>query len=349
MSFKVPWIDLSTKFVRKQSMDAIHRVLQSGQFVGGAEVERLESSMAEWMHRSHAVALSSGSAALELGLQVMGIQSGDEVIVPAVSFFSSLGAVLRAGATPVVVDTLPSGPWIDPLAAAQAVGPKTKAVIPVHLYGTAAPPLDIGVPVFDDACQAACPGGPSYGALTALSFYPTKTVGGVGDGGMLLTDDFQIAERVRRLRNHGFDAHGEVVERLGTNARMDALKAAVLFDQLSDIDAELDRRRSVAVALDGVVGHRAVPRSGDGPVSVYAFCHEERDRVAGALRGEGIATAVYYPRMIHEHAAVINDVRVTGPLPNASRYCRTTLSVPCHGGLTGEQVAHMVRTLERIV
>ena len=345
----MPWVDLAAKFEQDASLPAIQRVLQSGQLIGGGEVEQLESAMAEWMHRGHAIGVSSGTSALELALRAMGVGAGDEVIVPAVSFVATLGAVLRVGATPVVVDVLSSGPWIDPQAAANAVTPSTRLVIPVHLYGTAAPPLDIGVPILDDACQAVCPGGPSFGALTALSFYPTKTLGGVGDGGMILTDDARTAAQLRRMRNHGFDETGHVVEPHGTNARLDALKAAVLLAQLGTLPAELERRRSVANALDGVVGHRAVPRSGDGPVSIYAFCHPSRDTVARSLNEQGISTVVYYPRMVHEHDAIRGRVRVAGSLGNAARYCSTTLSIPCHGGLTGPQVAHMVQTLERVL
>ena len=349
MSVHVPWVDLATKFEQDASLQAIQRVLRSGRMIGGDEVERLEMALADWMHRGHGVAVSSGTAALQLALRAMGVGPGDEVIVPAVSFVSTLGAVLHVGATPVVVDVLPTGPWIDPQAAANAVTPNTRLVIPVHLYGTAAPPLDIGVPVLDDACQAVCPGGPSFGALTALSFYPTKSLGGVGDGGMILTDDVGTATQLRRMRNHGLDEEGHVVEAHGTNARLDALKAAVLLDQLSTMPAELERRRSVATALDGVIGRRAVLRSGDGPVSIYAFCHPSRDAVARALNEQGISTVVYYPRMVHEHDAIRGRVRLAGSLSNAEQYCATTLSIPCHGGLTGPQVAHMVQTLERVL
>ena len=349
MSIRVPWVDLATKFERAEVHNEVGKVLQSGHFIGGETVAELERGIAGWMHRDHAVAVSSGTAALELGLRALDVGPGDEVIVPAVSFVATVGAVLRVGATPVVVDVMDKGPWIDPVAAAEAVGPATRLVIPVHLYGTAAPPLDIGVPIFDDACQAVCPGGPSFGVLTALSFYPTKSLGGVGDGGMILMDDSKLAARLRRMRNHGMDESGHVVESGGTNARMDSIKAAVLSAQMDGMSSELERRRSVANALDGVLGGRAVPRSGDGPVSVYAFCHSARDDVAKALRDEGIASVIYYPQMVHEHDAVRPHVRVSGDLKHARRYCETTLSVPCHGGLTGQQVAHMVQTLERVV
>ena len=349
MSIRVPWVDLATKFERVGIHDKIGEILQSGHFIGGEKVAQLEQSIASWMHRDHAVAVSSGTAALELGLRALDIGPGDEVSVPAVSFVATVGAVLRVGATPVVVDVLERGPWIDPVAAAKAVGPHTRLVIPVHLYGTAAPPLDLGIPIFDDACQAVCPGGPSFGVLTALSFYPTKFLGGVGDGGMILVDDAELAQRLGRMRNHGMDGSGHVVETGGTNARMDAIKAAVLLAQLETMTEELERRRSVANALDGVLGARVVARSGDGPVSVYAFCHPDRDAVAQALQTNGIATAMYYPRMVHDHDGIRDRVRISGDLDHAKRYCATTLSIPCHGGLTGPQVAHMVQTLERIV
>lgn len=345
----MPWVDLASKFEGEAALAAMQRVVRSGRFVSGPEVDRLEQTIAEWMHRHHGIAVSSGTAALELGLTAMGIGSGDEVIVPAVSFVATIGAILRIGATPVVVDVLPQGPWIDPASAAEAVTAKTRLVIPVHLFGTAAPPLDLGIPIFDDSCQAVCPGGPAFGTLTALSFYPTKVLGGIGDGGMVLTDDAKLADRLRALRNHGMTESGQVTIRGGTNARLNELHAAVLLTQVDELPAEMSRRRSVAAALDGVVGDAAIPRAGDGPVSVYAFRHTERDRVASALNSDGISTAVYYPRMVHEHPAIHDRVRVAGPLTHAKRYCSSTLSVPCHGGLTGEQVAHMVRTLGRVL
>jgi dTDP-4-amino-4,6-dideoxygalactose transaminase len=345
----VPWVDLATKFDGDAALAAISRVLRSGSFVGGQEVDRLEGSISRWMHRHHGVAVSSGTAALELGLSAMGIGSGDEVIVPAVSFVATIGAILRVGATPVVVDVLAEGPWIDPACAAAAVTSKTRLVIPVHLFGTAAPPLDLGIPIFDDACQAVCPGGPAFGTLTALSFYPTKVLGGIGDGGMVLTDDAELAAKLRALRNHGMGEVGHVDVAGGTNARLNEIHAAVLLTQMDKLSAEMNRRRSVAAALDGVVGTAAVPRAADGPVSVYAFRHDARDTVSSALNAAGISTSVYYPRMVHDHEAIRGRVRVVGSLSHAVRYCSTTLSVPCHGGLTGEQVGHMVRTLERVL
>lgn len=163
--------------------------MNSGQLIGGAEVALLESRVAEWMGREHGVAVASGTAALELGLTAMGVGPGDEVVVPAVSFVATVGSVLRVGATPVVVDIGESGPWMDPEACQNAITRKTRAVIPVHLFGSLAPRLNVDVPVLDDACQSVCPGGPSVGAMTALSFYPTKVLGGLGEGGMVVTDD----------------------------------------------------------------------------------------------------------------------------------------------------------------
>ena len=349
MSEPLRWVNLSESMSESGMETAVERVLQSGRFVGGVEVEALEEQVAAWMGRAHGVAVSSGTAALELALTAMNIGPGDEVIIPAVSFVATAGAVLRVGATPVVVDVLSDGPWMDPDAAEAALTPKTALVMPVHLYGTRAPTPKLGVPILDDACQAAYRGGPAVGTCTAVSFYPTKVLGGLGEGGMVLTQDEGLALRIQRLRQHGCDASGAVVESGGTNARLSSLLAAVLRERMPFIQTESDRRREIAEAYDSVLEHRAVRRDADGPVSVYAFLHAKRDELAHQLQEMGVPTAIYYPRFVHDHPAIRGRVRVPHLLPNATRFCRQTLALPCYGAMTDSDVTRVMDALEALL
>jgi dTDP-4-amino-4,6-dideoxygalactose transaminase len=284
--------------------------------------------------------------ALELGLAAMGLGPGDEVIVPAVSFVATLGAVLRVGATPVVVDVRADGPWIDQAAVRAACSSKTAAIIPVHLFGVAARLEGGNVPVLDDACQAVAPGGPSFGLCTALSFYPTKVLGGLGEGGMVLTDDAALAKRLTAMRQHGSDHTGRVVEVGGTNGRLDAVSAAVLRARMPLMESELTRRSEIAKAYDAVVGGYALRRPADTTMSTYVLLHPQREAVRESLAGAGIPSAVYYPWLVHDHPAIRDRVLVPSPLLNATEYCSQTLALPCHGGLSDDDVARVVHALQ---
>lgn len=349
MKRTVPWVDLAGSLSTALVSARVGAVMNSGRLVGGAEVALLESRVARWMGRKHGVAVSSGTAALELGLTAMGVGPGDEVVVPAVSFVATVGSVLRVGATPVVVDIGEAGPWMDPKAAEDAITGKTRAVIPVHLFGSLAPRLKVGVPVLDDACQSVCPGGPSVGAMTALSFYPTKVLGGLGEGGMVVTDDGNAAERLRRLRTHGMDAEGLVVEIGGTNARLDGVSAAALNARMESMGSEILRRRAIAEAYDAVPGIAPVARTETSPVAVYAIRHPRRDELARSLGEAGVPTRVYYPQPVHEHPAISPRVRVVGSLERAESFCAETLALPCHGGMSADDLEYTVKALERLL
>ena len=326
---------------------AVSRVMASGHYVGGPEVEALEADVAAWMGRQHGVGVSSGTAALELAMTAMGVGPGDEVILPAVSFVATLGAVLRVGAEPVIVDVLPEGPWMDPEAVKAARTERTALVIPVHLFGRRAESGADDLPVLDDACQAVMPGGVSVGRCTALSFYPTKILGGPGEGGMILTDDTALATRLRQLRQHGADSAGVVQVAGGTNARLGALAAAVVRARMPTMADRMTRHRQIAEVYDAALGTHALPRAEDP--TVYVLRHPERVRVADALESAGIPTAVYYPRCVHEHPAHADRVHTPGPLQHAQRYCAESLALPFHAGLSDEDVAHIVATLEAVL
>jgi UDP-2-acetamido-2-deoxy-ribo-hexuluronate aminotransferase len=347
VSTSVPWVDLARRAELQTVRGAISRVLESGRFIGGEEVERLETSVAGWMGRSFGVAVSSGTSALELALTALDVGTGDEVIVPAVSFVATAGAVVRVGATPVVVDIGVEGPWMDHAAAHAAVTSRTRAVIPVHLFGTACPELGLDLPVIDDACQAVSPGGPSKGVMTALSFYPTKVLGGIGEGGMILTDDSILSDRLGALRNHGMDQSGRSVEARGTNARLNSIQAAAIRVQMDTMNEEFTRRKEIASALDTVIGEHAVRRDAMGPVSIYALQISDRDALADTLRLAGIATQVYYSLPVHAHPAIAAHCRTPEPTPNAELFCKEALALPCHGGISDEQLQYMVETLHK--
>lgn len=320
-------------------------VLRSGRWVGGPVVAEAEAALAARAGVAHAVGLNSGTDALLLGLQALGIGPGDEVIVPAVSFFASASAVVLAGARPVVVDVLPERPVLDPAAVRAAWSPAVKAVLPVHLFGMRPPALGAlpgGAVVFDDAAQAAGARPPlGEGVAAALSFYPTKVLAAAGDGGAFLTDDPALAERVRALGHHGGAGFPEVAGQVGRNSRLDAVQAAVLLGRLPDLDRRLARRRAVAERVQEALGPAVlVPESGR-PVSVLALCHPRAEAVRRALQLADIEPAVYYARPLSEEPSIRARGRITA-CPQAARFCRSTVALPCHAGLSDADVDRVI-------
>jgi dTDP-4-amino-4,6-dideoxygalactose transaminase len=329
---RVPFQDLRAVHARTadKAEAAVLEVLRSGQYVGGPKVEALESAIAARMGRAFGVAVSCGTEALVLALQAAGVRAGDEVVVPAVSFFATLGAVIHAGAVPVVVDVLVDRPLIDPALVERAITPRTRAIVPVHLFGDVAPAVS-GAPVVDDAAQAI--GIRTTGAFAALSFYPTKVLAGAGEGGMILVDDPAHRDALRLLRNHGMARAHEPVRVdgvVGKNARMDAIQAAVLLARLEDLDAAIAARRSIATRYDAAFGPLVVPRSAESPVSSYVIRHPGRDKLRAGLAVHGVESQIYYPRSLAQFVGV--------RAPNAERFCAECLALPCHQGLTTSQV-----------
>ncbi len=327
-------------------------VLRSGRYVGGPVLEEAERAVAALMGVRHGVGVNSGTDALVLSLEALGVGPGDEVIVPAISFFSTAGAVTRVGARPVVVDVLADRPLLDPDAARAALTPRTRAVIAVHLFGDAAPHPALGVPVLDDAAQAIGSDPPvGRGEIRALSFYPTKVLGGVGDGGMALTDDPELARRVRSLGSHGMTElhlHVAVAGHVGTNSRLDAIQAAAILGQLPGLSARLAQRRWVAARYDAALGGLNVPRDPGSPVSVYAIRHARRDVLASALAARGIETAVYYPRALTEQPALAPYEVDPSRTPEAVRWGQELLALPCHPGLGSDDVDAVIETLREV-
>jgi dTDP-4-amino-4,6-dideoxygalactose transaminase len=338
--------DLAARHARVAA-DAERRVLEvlrSGRYVGGPVVDEAASRLAAAFGWSRGVGVNSGTDALTYALQALGVRPGDEVVVPAVTFFSTAGAVARMGARPVIADVRADVPLLD--AANLPLGPRTRAVIAVHLYGAACPLPTLPVPVLDDAAQAIGAAPPARtGVIGAASFYPTKTLGACGDGGIVLTDTPELADAVRRLTHHGMNTPYEaeaVSGWVGGNSRLDAVQAAVLLAHLDDLPARVAARRAHAARYDEALADVSevwrLPRETGHPVHQYVVCSPRRDALRAALGAAGIETAVYYPRSLAAQPALAPFARAT---PNADAFCARTLALPVHEGLSSDDVSRV--------
>jgi dTDP-3-amino-3,4,6-trideoxy-alpha-D-glucose transaminase len=361
---RVPFLDLSREVgeMRSELDDAIARTIDGGQFVLGPAVERFERDFAAFCGVEHAVGVASGTDALELALRATGIDEGDEVLAPANTCIPTIAAIEAAGADPVLVDVDPRTRTIDPDLLEAAVRPRVRAIVAVHLYGRCAPMgavLELAAArdlvVVEDAAQAhgAEHEGRRAGALgrvAAFSFYPTKNLGALGDGGAVVTDDAELAERVRRLRSYG-ERERYLSVTTGTNSRLDELQASVLLTKLARLEAWNDRRRVLAALYDELLEGAELelpehPERGRHAYHLYVVRVRERDRVREQLAGAGIGTAVHYPRAVHEHPAYsrLGSGRELGV---SEALAREVLSLPLYPGLRDDEVeavAAAVRT-----
>ena len=345
---KVPYVDIKARYrhVNVKLVQAAAEVISSGRFIGGEAVSQLENKMAVRFGGQGGVGVASGTDALILSLQALGVSPSDEVIVPAVSFFSTAGAVLRIGAVPVVVDVLPGMPVIDPLKVKQAITKKTRAIVPVHLFGHFAELPDFGIPIVDDAAQAVGGRPPRFqGEFAAISFYPTKVLGAIGDGGMIIGRDAESIQRARRLANHGMSephVHEMIMGHAGTNSRLDAVQAAML-NVLSDrLDEVLQIRYRLAMRYNNAFPQLAMPLSSGTPVGVYTIRHVQRDRLRALLADRGVGTSVYYPMSLAAQKCIPKRF----PTPNADRFCQEALALPCYEGIEDEQVEWVIHSLK---
>jgi dTDP-3-amino-3,4,6-trideoxy-alpha-D-glucose transaminase len=332
---------------------AFAETLQTSAFTLGAQVERFEEEFAAYCGVRHCVSVASGTAALALMLRGHGVGPGDEVIVPAHTFIASALAVAHVGATPVLCEVRDGTGLIDPDAVRAEVGPRTVAILAVHLYGQTCEMDAIteiaeprGLLVLEDAAQAH---GATYderragalGSAAAFSFYPSKNLGALGDGGAVCTDDEVLAARIRRLRNLGQRAKGEHVE-LGYNERLDGLQAALLRKKLPHLDRWNDARREYAGRyrdlLGGVV--RTVEETPRSPSVHHLFPVrvEDRDAFAAALTERGIESGVHYAPAVHGHAAWQDYGIRHGELPVAEAWAAQELSLPMHPHMTVSEI-----------
>ncbi len=318
--------------VRQAVEERVLVVLRSGRYVGGSEVQEAEAMLARRMGFRHGVGSASGTQALVQMLRAADLRG--RVAIPALSFFATAEAVMRAGCEPVVVDVLPDRPLMDPEAL-----PACEAVLTVHLFGARAPEVDHPV-VLADAAQ--CMGwgwGRPQGLAAALSLYPTKTLGAAGDGGAVLTDDPEFAARARRLGNHGMVAPHEHAE-LGMNSRLDAVQAAVVLAHEDDLDRRVERRHAIAHRIEAL--GLGLPRDARDAVHHLIVMHPQRDRLRRALDEAGIDSAVYYPRPLDAQAPLGGRSRC----PNALAFCADALAVPCHAELREEEIERLLAVLE---
>ena len=358
---RVPFLDLAAGVAElRPELDAAWAaVVDGGRWVLGPRLEAFEAAFAAHAGTAHAVGVGTGLDALEIALRAHGVGPGDEVLVPAHTFVATWLAVSRTGATPVGVDVRPDTLTIDPAAAADAVGPRTAAIVPVHLYGHPADPGALaaladreGLLLVEDAAQAhgARWVGRRCGALGhagAFSFYPGKNLGALGDGGAITTDDPADAARARRLRNYGSSVryhHDEV----GGNSRLDELQAAILHAKLDRLDAWNARRSRVATtyrrALAGVPGLTlpAVDPGVEPSWHLFAVRHPERDRLREELDAAGIDTLIHYPVPPHRSGAYASGPQGRRSFPVAERAAATLLSLPIGPHLDDASVERVV-------
>jgi len=346
MRERVPMLDLAAEveFLWEPLQGAIQEVLRSGQFILGPEVEALERELAAYLGVRHAITLNSGTDALVIALRALGVGPGDEVITTPFTFFATVEAICHAGATPVFADIDPDTFTLDPDLAAAAVTPRTRAIVPVHLFGHAAEMARLrdlagahGLRVVEDVAQAF--GGRFRGRLLgtlgdfgAFSFFPSKNLGAYGDGGLLITADDALADAARMLRAHG-SRRKYYHERVGYNSRLDVLQAAILRVKLPHMD-EWNRRRQAAAAyyqeiladLPGVVLPAVRPEV-EHVFHQYTIriLNGRRDEVQRALSERGISTMVYYPVPLHR-LPVFRHLNLS--LPAAEAAAREVLSLP---------------------
>lgn len=365
---RLQFLDLGLQFeqIRNEIMQAVTNVLETQRFVLGPEVEQLEAEISHYLGCRFAVSCASGTDALMLALMAAGVKSGDEVITTPFTFVATASAIVRAGATPVFADIDPKSYNLASESVAQAITPRTRVVIPVHLFGLPAemePIMDLaeshGLTVIEDAAQAigATHRGRKVGTIGAMgcfSFFPSKNLGGAGDGGVIATNDPNHADRLRLLRVHGSRQKYQY-EILGTNSRLDALQAAILRVKLRHLNDWTEQRRRNAERYRRLFAEcndscLVLPTETDGTRHVYnqftVRC-AERDRLRELLQREGIPTEIYYPYPLHLQPAFAYLGYKESSLPHAEAASREVLSLPSYPELTDNQQQMIVDPVTR--
>ena len=331
--------------------EAFERVLESGRFIFGPEVAGFESEAAEYLGVPHAIGVANGTDALVLALEAMGIGSGDEVICPAFTFYATAEAIARTGATPVFADIDPVSLNLDPEDVERRITPKTKAIMPVHLFGRPAPLADLaqlGLPLIEDAAQAfGAAGTGTTGVCSTYSFFPTKNLFALGDGGLVGCLDDEVADRLRMLRFHG-SREKTTFELVGTNSRLDALQAAFLRCALPHLDGWNAARRAAAARYAELGLGDVVELPPDEPGHVYHLFvvrTPDRERIATALKEREIASASYYVTPLHLQPALRYLGYEPGALPETEKAAAENLALPMWAGIAPEQQQRIVETV----
>ena len=363
----VPFIDLVAQYrtIEREVTETVSRIFSTQSFILGDEVTSLESEIADYCDTHEAIGCASGTDALILALMALGIGPGDEVITSPFTFFATASSIVRVGATPVFADIDPVSFNLDPAAVEAAITPRTRAIMPVHIFGQIAEMEPIlrtaarhGLAVIEDACQAI---GAEYqgrragvlGTIGCFSFFPTKNLGGAGDGGIITTDDAELARRMRRLRVHG-DAGGYTHLEVGLNSRLDALQAAVLRVKLRHLDDWTAARQQNAARYDelflqrGLAGHLTPPailpeRRHVFNQYVARISGGQRNAVLNSLKAEQIGAAIYYPIPLHLQQCFTSLGYRAGDLPESELACREVLALPIYSELPA---AHQDRVVD---
>jgi dTDP-4-amino-4,6-dideoxygalactose transaminase len=363
----IPLVDLVTQYknIQPEIDAAVQRVLQSGHFILGEEVNALEEEVAAFLGVQYAIGVASGTDALLIALRACGIRPGDEVLLPAYTFFASASSVLLAGAKPVFADIDPQTYCLDPNQVERCISPRTRAIMPVHLYGQPADmdvlstlALDHSFIMIEDNAQAF---GAEYrsrktagfGDAGCLSFFPTKNLGGYGDGGMLVTNDLSVAEQARQLHTHGWKRK-YFPEVLGYNSRIDALQAAILRAKLPHVAAWNERRRLLAQRYNqGLAGlGLGLPVEAPGTYHVYhlyVIRSRQRDQIRAALKKAGIASDIYYPQPPYLAEPCRSLGYQPGDFPTADAASRETLALPLYPELSFEQQDTIIETITKAI
>jgi dTDP-4-amino-4,6-dideoxygalactose transaminase len=360
---KVPMLDLSEQYqgLRAEVLEVLDQVMSSTRFILGDNVKKLEQDIAKFSNVDHGIGCANGSDAIHIALQALGIGPGDEVITTAFTFFATGGAIVRAGATPVYVDIDPVTFNIDPLKVEEAITEKTKAIIPVHLYGQMADMESLAkiavkhnLFIVEDAAQAigAKQNGKSVGELgsaATYSFFPTKNLGAYGDGGMIVTNDGDTAEKCRVIRVHGSKPkyYHHV---LGYNSRLDELQAAVLNVKFPHLEKWGELRREKAAIYTNLLNEKlgdlvVTPTEVEGNYHVfhqYTIRVENRDELQKYLNDQGVSTMIYYPLPLHMQPVFKDLGYKEGDLPLAEKAANEALSLPMFPELKLEQQEYVV-------
>jgi dTDP-4-amino-4,6-dideoxygalactose transaminase len=367
---RIPLLDLTAQYavIRGEIEEAVRRVFESQQFILGPDVAALEREVADYCGVPCAVGCGSGTDALLLALRALDIGAGDEVLTTPFTFFATAGAIANVGARPVFADIDPRTFNLDPARAREVLKqrPHVRAILPVHLYGLCAdmdPLLEMacerGIPVIEDAAQAI---GAEYrgrragslGAVGCFSFFPTKNLGGAGEGGILTTNDGRLAERLRALRMHGSRVryfHDEV----GTNSRLDTLQAAVLRVKLRYLEAWTERRRALADLYRDTFRRLGTPVQAPElpPYPARHVYHQfvirapHRDRLRQFLASEGIGAEIYYPLPLHRQKCFAHLGYEEGAFPESDRAAREVLALPIYPELSDETVVEVCEAIHR--
>ena len=368
---RTPLVDLQAQYetIAPEVDDALKRVLQAQSFINGKEVAAFEDEFASASEAFSCVGVSNGTTAIELALLALGVGPGDEVITVSHTFFATVGAIVRCGATPVFVDIDPESWTMDPDQVANAATSKTKAIVPVHIYGH---PADVpaiaaatpGIPIIEDAAQAhlaryhgSAVG--TIGAAATFSFYPGKNLGAYGDAGAVITDDPDFAETMKALRDHGRMKGAKYEhDRFGSNWRMDEFQAAVLRVKLPHLRAWTEARQEIASSYETMLADEDLKMQTAQPWAehvrhLFVLCHPQRDRLLAELKEEGIDGGIHYPVPVHLQPALVRrpDMwrRGSDSFDVTEEVTSTCFSLPLYPELSAENVERISSTLRELL